>query len=124
MKRSVALSVQVPSKPGVLAEIIRSFEEEGVKIMALSAPDAVSTGIIRLLVDDLKKAQDVLNHLHYPFSVDEVFVFYADRWEEVRNLIMQLGIAKINIEFCFSSDGKTYVLGTDQVEKTEQLFQR
>ncbi len=54
------LSVFVENKPGKLAEILSELTAHNINIRALSMADTEKYGILRMIVDDTNKAEDVL----------------------------------------------------------------
>ena len=54
------MSVFLENKPGALAEVTRILGESGVNIRALSLADTKDFGILRLIVNDIEKAKEVL----------------------------------------------------------------
>ena len=123
MKRITCLSIQVPSRPGVLGEIYRTLESAGVKSHALMAPDTVGSGVVHILPEPVERARDVLNELNYPFSLDEVFILeLPGKKGLVGELIATLAIARINIEFIFTSDMGRIILAVDDPDRAETIL--
>ncbi len=55
------LSVFLENRPGQLAAAVRLISAAGVNIRALSLADTKDFGLLRLIVDDVPKAKEVLS---------------------------------------------------------------
>ncbi len=54
------LSIFLENKPGALEEVTRILKEAGINIRTLSLADTSDFGILRLIVDDVDRASQVL----------------------------------------------------------------
>ena len=68
------LSVFVENKPGRLAEITTALAEAGVDIRAVSVSDTADFGILRLILNDPDKGQEVLKSHNCTVSLTDVIV--------------------------------------------------
>ena len=55
------ISIFLENKPGGLAGVTKVLKDAGINIRALSLADTSDFGILRLIVDDVAKAREVLN---------------------------------------------------------------
>lgn len=68
------LSVFVENKPGRLAEITSALAEANVDIRAVSVSDTADFGILRLILNDPDKGQEVLQAHNCTVSLTDVIV--------------------------------------------------
>ena len=55
------ISIFLENKPGGLSSVTKALSEAGINIRALSLADTSDFGILRLIVDNVVKAKEVLN---------------------------------------------------------------
>lgn len=66
------VSVFAENRAGGILDVIRSLGSAGVDIRALNVADTQGFGILRLIVDDVETAKDVLSDAGTIFSINEV----------------------------------------------------
>jgi hypothetical protein len=54
------ISIFLENKPGGMSEVTRILKDAGINIRALSLADTSDFGILRLIVNDVEKAKEVL----------------------------------------------------------------
>ncbi len=75
MPKTTQLVITEKSKPGILAHVASALGVEGVNIKAFCAPDVSGgEGELRLLVNDLEKARDVLKSQKIKFREEPALV--------------------------------------------------
>jgi len=101
------LSVFLENKPGQLALPCRKLAEAGISITTLSLADTEQFGILRLIVRDWERAQEVLRNAGCVVNVTEmVAIQVPDRaggLAEVLEIVEQAGI---NIEYMYAFTDK------------------
>ncbi len=70
------LSIFLENQSGRLAEVTEAIGNEGINIRALSLADTSGFGILRLIVDDIDKARDILKARQ--FTVRETYVIAVE----------------------------------------------
>lgn len=60
MERAKQLSVSLPNRPGMLAELCETLAAAKVSILAVSVVDSAEAGLIRLIVDNPNAARKAL----------------------------------------------------------------
>ncbi len=55
------LSVFLENRPGRLVEMLRTIEQSGINIVAMSLADAPDFGIVRMIVSDARLGLDILH---------------------------------------------------------------
>lgn len=97
------LSVFLENKSGKIAAITRMLYESGIDIRALSIADTTDYGILRMLVNDIHHAEEVLFNQNCIISVNEVAVVAVpDVPGGVYQVLDLLAREKIDIEYMYS----------------------
>lgn len=97
------ISVFIENKSGRLAEIARLLGEAGINIRALSLADTTDFGILRLIVNDREKANQVLKEKGFTVSKTEVVaVAVPDRPGGLAEILQSLDGAAINVEYMYA----------------------
>ena len=68
----IQLSLFVENRPGALSDVCRTLKENNINISTLSLADTKSFGILRLLVKEHEKAQQVLEAAGFVVKTTEV----------------------------------------------------
>ncbi len=66
------LSVFLDLKQGSIAELAELFGREGINFRALTLSDTKDFGVLRFIVDDSDKAEEILRANHFTVVVSEV----------------------------------------------------
>jgi len=101
------ISIFLENKPGMLKQMTAVLAENKVNIRALSLADTKDFGIVRMLVDDVFEATNVLNEAHFITNLTPVLVFaISDETGGLDRLLKKFDEAKINIEYMYAFAGK------------------
>ena len=104
MPKVTQLAVTLANKPGTLAPICSTLGKAGVNISALFAPEIRGKGKVRLLVDNLDKAKEVLKAAKVRFSEEEAIAMELDNKPNVSTEVAEkLSKAKINIKYAYAT---------------------
>ena len=120
------LSVFLENRNGMLCEITGILAQNGINLIALNIAETMDYGVLRLIVDDERKAAGVLSEEGFIVTVTPVQV--VDVPNEVGGLdgvLKKLSAAGIGIEYMYSIFGEVngnaqmvFRLGTDEdIEK-------
>ena len=110
------ISVFVENKPGRLAEILGILGGAGVDLRAMSIADTADFGILRLIVDDTKRAQEALQNAECVVSVTQVIAASVeDKPGSLAKVLKLLSDANISIEYI-------YAFITRQIEDAYVIF--
>ena len=102
------LSIFVENKVGRLQTIIDCLGSNGVNIRALSIADTTDFGILRVIVDDDKKARDLLREIGVISKVTDVIAVYIDdRTGGLAAVLDIISKAGIGIEYMYAFLGRT-----------------
>jgi hypothetical protein len=97
------ISIFLENKPGRLEEVARIFEEGRINIRALALADTSEFGILRLIVNDIEKAQRLLKNHGYTVGVTEVVaVEVEDRPGGLHRILKTLSQDNINVEYMYA----------------------
>jgi hypothetical protein len=114
------LSVFLPNRPGMLANICSILSEAGVNIEAMSVHDTVDNAVVRLILDNPTKGLLLLEQEELFIMEQDVVTVQIDNRPGVLAQIAQcLGRADINIAYAYCTGAKdqhngSLVLKTDQ----------
>jgi hypothetical protein len=106
ISRTTQLVVSLPNKSGVLASLCSALGEAEVNIIAILAPEAKTTGSVKVMVtvDDLARAREALKGAKLRFTEEEVLDVELDnRPSAFGELAGKLARAKININYAYAT---------------------
>ncbi len=130
------LSVFIQNKAGKIASIVSALAEGGIDIRALSIADTADFGILRMLVNDITTAKNILSQQNCIVSINDVCVVAVpDTPGGLARLLQITSREGIDIEYMYSliarAENKAYmvvrasdeeklikVLGQDSIEIT------
>jgi len=96
------LSIFVANKPGVLGKVCELLKKEKINIFAITTSDNRDYSIIRLVVDQPRRALDLLED--YGTLVQQTDVIMIDGHNKpgtIAEMAHRLGLAKVNIEYLY-----------------------
>lgn len=97
------LSAFVENKQGALVAITDILAKEGINLRALSIADTTNFGILRLIVDDIEKAQKILIDNGYIIKITPVIgAKMGDKPGELSVALGALDNAGINVEYLYA----------------------
>lgn len=97
------IAVFLQNKPGHLSGICRTLADNDINIITLSLADTQQFGILRLIVRDWEKAQNVLEAAGYLVQVREVVATEVeDRPGGMAEILDIIGKADLNIEYVYA----------------------
>lgn len=72
MAKAKQLTISAEDRPGTLARIANLLGDAGVNIVAMNCATFGVHGAIQLLVDNVEKAREVLDHVRLPYTEQDV----------------------------------------------------
>lgn len=97
------ISIFIENKSGRLAEITSILGAAGINIRALSLADTSDFGILRLIVNDVQKANSVLKEKGFTVNMtDVVAVEVPDCPGGLSSILQTLDTASINVEYMYA----------------------
>ena len=118
------------NRPGRLAEITNVLSENNIDMRAINIADTTDFGILRMIVDDPKRAEKVLRENNMTASTTDVIaVSIDDTVGAFSKVIMLLKKEDISIEYIYSFIGEksakaVIVIKTNDNERSVALLQQ
>lgn len=122
------ISVYAENSKGSLSKITRVLAEANVDLRSLCIADTDEYGIIRIIADDTKKAQEAVTAAGLTFNVREVVaIAIPDESGGLHRVLEILDANEINLEYAYSlitakADSAYIVLRVDDNAKTEKVL--
>jgi len=119
------ISVFLENKIGRLAEITELLGQNNINIRALAIADTTEFGILRLIVDDPQRAQDVLEKKGLAAKqTDVIVVKVADKPGGLARSLKILKESALNVEYlyAFVKQSGENALVVFRVEKTDEAL--
>ncbi len=108
------LALFVANKPGTLASVCKVLAKADINIYAISTSDTIDHSVVRLVVDDPKKAMKVFeNHGTLVVETDVLMIDGNNKPGSLQIIAEKLSAARINIEYAYlatSPDAKRGLL--------------
>ncbi len=97
------VSVFLENRAGRMAEVARLLGNRNINIRALSIADTAGYGILRLIVNDVKKAECVLREAGFTVDLTDVIALeIPDRPGGLADVLDTLNQAGISIEYLYA----------------------
>ncbi len=105
MPKATQLNVKLENEVGSVARLCRDLANNGINLLALSAPDTTAKrGLIRLLVVNPELARVKVAKLGYSFTVEEVlYVEIRNRPGSLAKAMEKLSRAGINVRYTYAT---------------------
>lgn len=123
------ISVIVPNKVGVLADILEILGSRGINLLSLVGETIGDKGIIRLITSDPDSAFKALEEKHYPVAASEVIrIKVRERPGELAKVTRLLAREKINIECVYLISRGEYeselALKVDKADEAKEALEK
>ncbi len=123
------LSVFVENQPGKLAEVLGVLHSHGVNIRAMSVADTADFGILRIVVNEPEKVQQILRGAGFTVRITPVVcIMLSDQPGGLFEHVNKLSSAGINIEYIYAfaanatEKNARVVLKVDNLSLAERLI--
>ena len=123
------LTVFVQNEKGTVATVTEILANNNINLRALSIAETEDFGILRLIVNDTKKAEAVLLEAGYLIkTINVVGVKIGDAPGKLTSALKALDEASINIEYMYAFMARTerhayVVLRVEENEEAEAILQ-
>jgi hypothetical protein len=102
MQITKQLAIFLDNRPGTLARLADALSEAKINIYAISTSDTVDHSVIRLVVDDYRKAIDVFEQHGTLVVEDDVLMVSGDNKPgSLARIAHKLSDGKVNIEYAY-----------------------
>jgi len=124
------ISVFLENKIGRLAEITELLGENNINIRALAIADTTEFGILRLIVDNPQKAQEVLEKRGFAAKQTDVMVVKVeDKPGGLANILKILKKSGLNVEYLYafvkqSGEDAFVVFRIEDIDKAARELQK
>lgn len=124
------LSVFIENRAGRLAGLTRLLGDADVNIRALSLADTSDFGILRLIVNDVDKAMQVIKEAGYTVSVTDVTaVEVPDEPGGLARILDALEQGNVNVEYMYAfvekaTDKAIVIFRFEDLDAALNVFQR
>ena len=120
------VSVFLENKPGTLNKLTEVLAVNNVNIRALSLAETSEFGIVRMLVNDMFEATNVLKENNFIAILTPVLAYaIADKAGDLNNLLKNFSAAGVNIEYMYAFAGKAnayMIFRVNDTKKAEALL--
>ncbi|HZD59819.1 MAG TPA: ACT domain-containing protein [Anaerolineae bacterium] len=123
--RAIQVSVFLENKRGRLAEVTKILGENSINIRTFFIADTSDFGILRMIVNDTKKAMDILKSNDFTVRENEVIaVEVSDKPGGLANILNILNSNDLNIEYlyCFADTNRHKAIDVMRVEDIERAI--
>lgn len=124
------ISIFLENKSGRLAEVTTILAQAGINIRALSLADTTDFGILRLIVNDMQKAQQVLKDNGFTVGKTEVIgVEVSDKPGGLAHILNIMKDQGINVEYMYafvqkSGSNAIIIFRFDEIDKAIEALQK
>ncbi len=102
------IAIFLENKSGRLADISHTLAENAINIRALSLADTADFGILRLVVNDTNKAQQVLKENGFTVGITEILaVEVPDKPGALDCILQVVRDAGLNVEYMYAFTKKS-----------------
>jgi hypothetical protein len=122
-KKVSQLSVFIENKSGRVSEITGLLGEAGINIRGFSVSDTAEYGILRLVVDKVAEAKEVLKAAGFTVRENDVIcIDLPDKPGGLAGVLRIVADAGVNIEYVYSLIATYVVINVADVERAVHLL--
>ena len=104
MQITKQIAIFLDNRPGMLARVADALAEAKINIYAITTSDTVDHSVIRLVVNDYRRALHVCEERGTLAIEDDVLMVEgSNKPGEMARIAHKLANARINIEYCYSA---------------------
>ena len=120
------LSVFVENKVGSIYELCTDLSKASINILGVLVSDDLDWGVIRLVVDDVEKAKQILKNSGFMYGESDIVVVYLDNHPgALAGVAEKLSKANIAIEYMYASgegEKALVILATTNNKKADKII--
>jgi hypothetical protein len=124
------VSVFIENKPGHLQTVLKILGDQNINIVTLTIAETSDFGILRLIVSDPQKAQDILRKENITCSITDVLAIeIGDEAGSLYNAIDTFSKNNLNIEYMYAFTEKrgnkaVMIFRFDDVETAKDILKK
>lgn len=119
------VSVFLENKPGTLDALTKVLADHRINIRALSLADTNDFGIVRMLVNDVYMATNVLKENNFAATFTPVLIYkISDETGSLQKLLQKFTEVEVNIEYMYAFAGKENAYMIFRVTNTKEAEAR
>lgn len=100
------LSLEIENQPGRIFRIIEMLSQAEVQVIAISVSENAVSGVVRMVVQDLPTARQVLMDHEIPATVDEVLALSSGSESgSIARLLEPLHNERLNVQYLYALPG-------------------
>jgi hypothetical protein len=117
------LSVFVENRTGHLADVLGTLADGGVNVLAFAIADTIDYGILRLVVDKVEPAKDLLKAAdHAVVDHQVVCTVIPDEPGVLASIVRLVAESGLDIEYVYLGARHTLLLKAEEFERLEELL--
>ena len=117
------LSVFVENKPGHLADTLATLADGRVNVLSFTIADTIDYGILRLVVDQVERAKDLLQAAGYAVVENPVVCALLPNEPGIlATVIRMVSDSGLDIEYIYLGAQDSLILRTEQMERLEAML--
>jgi hypothetical protein len=115
-------TIQLPDRPGALADLAEVLAGQGINIMAIHATPCPSEGIVQFIPNNIDATVEALRNAQLDYTAKEVLlVSLADQPGMLARLARALGNAGINIDALYITLQGQVVLDVSDLREAQKV---
>jgi hypothetical protein len=124
------ISIFLENKPGGLSSVTKALRDANINIRALSLADTSDFGILRLIVNDVAKAKEILNASGFAVGrTNVVAVEVPDKPGGLHSILEALTEEGVNVEYMYafverSGENAVIIFRFDSTDSAIEILQR
>jgi hypothetical protein len=124
------IAIFIENRSGRLAEITNILADNDINIRALSLADTADFGILRLIVNDTEKAQQILKEKGFTVGRTEVLVVeVSDKPGGLAKALTTIKESDLNVEYMYaftqkSGESGLIIFRFDEIDAAIAAFQK
>ena len=128
MNQIKQISVFVEDKMGELTDITTILSDNGISLKSINLVDSSDFGLLRVIVDDTKKAAFVLEKEGFSLTITNVLgIRIKNRVGSFNEVVTALSKNDVNIEYIYTVDSDTegifiFKVSPKDFEKAEKIL--
>ena len=125
--RTNQISVFLENRSGRLARVLATLSDAEIKIKAFMLADTLEYGVLRMVVDDWRKAMKCLKELEFTVSSTKVLkIEINENQRKIHDIFSSLYDAGINVEYMYGfeeeNNNTVLIFKVDRIDKALAMF--